>query len=107
MAILDMRKVFDRIEFRPLFDALEYQGVPSSYIHLLKALYSAQHSIVNDSHKFPIQRGVKQRDLLSSILFNSGLELAFSSWKSRLDNHGWLIHTNGHRLKIADMRMIL
>ena len=43
MASLDMKKVFDRIEFRPLFDALEYQGVPSLYIHLLKALYSGQH----------------------------------------------------------------
>ena len=98
MASLDMRKAFDRIEFRPLFDALEYQGVPSSYIHLLKALYSRQHGIINDSHKFPIQRGVKQGDVLSSILFNSGLELAFSSWKVRLGNHSWMIHANGHRL---------
>ena len=38
---------------------------------------------------FAIQRGVKQGDVLSSMLFNAGLESAFRVWRSKLRSHGF------------------
>ena len=80
---LDLRNTFDRIQFGPLFDALRDQGVSEGYVQLLGLLYSNQKGTVNGSTFFDILRGVKQGDVISSILFNAGLEAAFRSWKRR------------------------
>ena len=45
-----------------------------------------------------IQRGVKQGDVLSSMLFNAGLESAFRKWQSKLNTHGVLLSTDRTRL---------
>ena len=39
---IDLKKAFDRVEYRTLFAALEEQGVESSYIQLLQRLYANQ-----------------------------------------------------------------
>ena len=109
MVSLDMRKAFDRIEFIPLFDALRQQHVPESYIALLAVLYSNQCGIVNGSDKFEIKRGVKQGDVISAMLFNAGLEMAFRRWKLRLKEHGILLsaqHPRLTNLRYADDMMI-
>ena len=36
-----------------------------------------------------IQRGVKQGDIMSPLLFNCGLEVAMNRWKHRLVAHGF------------------
>ena len=87
-ASLDLRKAFDRIGHRSLFEALHDQGVPQCYISLLSALYRSQTGQVQAGRKFPIQRGVKQGDVLSPALFNAGLELALARWKCKLSQHG-------------------
>ena len=79
MISLDLRKAFDRIQFGPLFEALRDQGVPDAYVQLLGLLYKDQKGTVNGSAFFDIQRGVKQGDVISSMLFNAGLEAAFRS----------------------------
>ena len=38
---------------------------------------------------FLIQRGVKQGDVLSTLLFNAGLETTFCSWRTQLRTHGF------------------
>ena len=38
---------------------------------------------------FPIQRGVKQGDVISPFLFNAGLEHAMRKWKLRLQHCGF------------------
>ena len=53
---------------------------------------------MNGSYLFPILRGVKQGDVLSSMLFNAGLESAFRVWQSKLRNHGFLLSPNSDRL---------
>ena len=88
---LDLRKAFDTIKFLPLFAALRRQGVPEAYVQLLSALYEKQIGTVNGSSPFNILRGAKQGDVLSSMLFNAGLEEAFRNWKYRLHNHGFLL----------------
>ena len=98
MISLDLRKAFDTIQFTPLFTALRNQGVPEAYVQLLAALYEKQKGSVNGSTLFDILRGVKQGDVLSSMLFNAGLEAAFSEWRCRLTSEGFLLSTGGSRL---------
>ena len=77
-----------------MFQALREQDVPESNIQLLSALYEKQQGCVNGSFLFAIQRGVKQGDVLSSMLFNAGLESAFRVWRSKLRNHGFFTEWN-------------
>ena len=68
--------------------ALQRQGFPQEYIRLLDVLYDSQSGFVDGSDSFPINRGVKQGDVLSPALFNAGLEDVMASWKQRLTDHG-------------------
>ena len=87
-ASLDLKKAFDRIEYSSLFGALQSQGVYRPYLKLLAALYCNQTGDVNGK-TFPIQRGVKQGDVISPLLFNAGLEHAMRKWKLRLQHCGF------------------
>ena len=107
MVSFDLRKAFDKIKFRPLFAALRQQEVPEAYVQLLSALYENQRGCVNGSYLFPIQRGVKQGDVLSSMLFNAGLESAFRIWQSKLRNHGFLFKSSQEALHINQIIMTL
>ena len=85
---MDLRKAFDTIDHVALFAPLEQRGVDHAYISLSQLLYQDQHGRVNDSQQFPIERGVKQGDVLSAILFNCVIDVVFESWKHRLNYHG-------------------
>ena len=109
MISLDLRKAFDRVQYTPLFSALRDQGVPESYVSLLRALYRDQRGSVNGSKTFSISRGVKQGDVLSPLLFNAALEAAFRNWKQKLTTHGLLLAAEAERLtntRYADDCMI-
>ena len=41
---------------------------------------------------------MKQGDVISPILFNCALEVVFSRWKTKMQDQGWLLHTNAERL---------
>ena len=43
---------------------------------------------MGESRHFNILRGVKQGDVLSAILFNCVLDMAFDSWRRKLSFHG-------------------
>ena len=75
IASIDLRKAFDRIKYVPLFQALREQGIPDPYVALM--------SEVRGGAYFQIQRGVKQGDVISPMLFNAGLEKTIRSWKQR------------------------
>ena len=94
---LDLSKAFDRIEYQPLFVALREQGLCEDYIALLSSIYMDQRGQVKDSRTFDVQRGVKQGDVLSPLLFNAGLESALRKWKGRIAGCGLLIDA-GERL---------
>ena len=94
---LDLSKAFDRIEFLPLFQALRDQGVSDEYAGMLMAIYSHQQGRLRRSKPFCIQRGVKQGDVLSPLLFNAGLEAAIRAWKAKLVDMGIKID-DGERL---------
>ena len=94
---IDLRKTFDQIEHTALFDAMREHQVPEAYIHLIGALYSNQSGKVDNSDHFEIRRGVKQGDVISALLFNCALDIAFYRWKQRLGDHGILM-SNGRRM---------
>ena len=94
---IDLTKAFDRIEHHALFAALSEQGVPVEYQTLLQCLYTAQRGAVDNCH-FNIERGVRQGDVLSPMLFNSALESVMRRWKARLRNHGLLPSPEHERL---------
>ena len=98
IASLDVRKAFDRIQHGALFAALREQGADECTIALITELYKGQRGKANGSRFFDICRGVKQGDVLSSLLFNSCLEMVFRRWKLRVSSHGLFIMTNCERL---------
>ena len=91
MASLDLKKAFDRRKHPALFQALRDQGVEEPYVALLSEMHADLHASANGSRRFPIQRGVRQGNVLSSLLFNAALEIVFQERKARLSDHGWLI----------------
>ena len=95
---LDLRKAFDRVEHRALFEALNRCDLPDCYIALIEQLYSHQRGSANGSDSFQINRGVKQGDVLSSILFNCVLDHAIAKWKLRIGNCGLLVQPATERL---------
>ena len=89
IAALDFKKAFDSIDQRYLWQALEEQSVPKGYIEILRNLYKNQSAQVKTdkmSRSFTIQKGTKQGDPLSSMLFNSLLEKMMSAVKGRISN---------------------
>ena len=98
---MDFTKGFDRIEYRPLFDALLQQAVPWCYCTLLSKLYKGQTSSIHGSEKFTIERGVKQSDVISPIPFNAGLEHAMRKWKAKFFHHGVQL---GHGNRLTNTR---
>ena len=99
LATVDFQKAFHTINHNKLWTTLAKQGIPDGYIHQLQALYQDQTAIVRtdaQSKGFSIERGVKQGDPLSSLLFNSCLRTCSSNLNtSGLQNnmaYNWASH---------------
>lgn len=95
---IDLRKASDTIDHEYLFKALGYHGLDPSYITLLRKLYGKQQATVQGSQHFDVQRGVKQGDVLSAIIFNCVLDVASENWKRQLSDEGILIESGHDRL---------
>ena len=86
MCLVDFEKAFDTVEHEPLWQVLEEQGVHPAYVHLLKTLYKEQSATVTagcKSRSFKLERGVKQGDPISALLFIVVMEAIFRKLKSR------------------------
>ena len=55
---------------------------------MLSVIYAHQNGRIRGSRRFDIQRGVKQGDVLSPLLFNAGVEAALRKWKIRVVGKG-------------------
>ena len=71
---IDFEKAFDSISHEALFQALSRKGLPFEFIIIIKALYTNCFSDVitgqGITDKFKVEKGVRQGDALSPLLFN-------------------------------------
>ena len=89
MATVDCEKAFDMVSHEELWKVLVRQGVPPNYVSLIKSLYSRQSARVMvgvESREFSVERGVKQGDPLSALLFLAVMQDMFGSLEQRWEN---------------------
>jgi len=100
IAAVDFKKAFDSVTHAAIWEALHEQGVPSSYIGLLDKLYSSQTAAVKTDRRsrcFNIDRGTKQGDPLSSLLFNCVSENVMRKVKHKWNHKRWGLPLQPHR----------
>ena len=76
---VDFTKAFDSISHKSVWEALKSCNVDHEYISLLRKIYRDQKASVQtdeESNIFDIQKGSKQGDPLSSLLFNTVLQFS-------------------------------
>ena len=78
-ATVDFTKAFDSISHNSIWEALLSCNVDHGYVCLLRKIYKDQKASVQtdeESEIFDIQKGSKQGDPMSSLLFNTVLQYA-------------------------------
>eukprot|EP00973_Karenia_brevis_P044746 6196662-Karenia_brevis.AAC.1 len=73
-------------------DSILAQGAPLQYVQILAGLYAEQYGRVKGrgtSKRFSIQRGTKQGDPMSPMLFNSVLQHALEPLQKKWREKGW------------------
>ena len=76
-ATLDFKGAFDSLSHSSIWESLLTQGISAIYIDLMSRLYQNQRAAVqcdSRSREFAIQRGTKQGNPISPIIFNAVLK---------------------------------
>ena len=106
-ATLDFKKAFDTVSHTALWDTLAAQNLPPSYIALLTKLYQNQTATVHtdrSSRQFDIQRGTKQGDPLSSLLFNALSEQIFRRLQPAWERRGCGVRMQSGGRSLTNLR---
>uniref|UniRef100_A0AC34FXB8 Reverse transcriptase domain-containing protein n=1 Tax=Panagrolaimus sp. ES5 TaxID=591445 RepID=A0AC34FXB8_9BILA len=103
VVFIDFKKAFDSVELPAIWEALERFGIDAGNIELIKMIYANGSSSVHvGSSSVPInvQKGVRQGDTLSPLLFILVLQLALNqvNWNTGININGSIL---GH-LDFAD-----
>lgn len=88
LAFVDYSKAFDSLNQDFAIKALINQGVPLGYVKIIQKIYSNLKARIKTDKLgdyFNIQKGVKQGDPLSPLIFNCALEEVFRdlNWKNK------------------------
>ncbi len=88
MAFIDCEKAFDSLKHEFLINTLRSQGAPARLTALIHDMYTnlkARIITERPGRYFPVNRGVKQGDPLSPMLFNAALQEIFKKlhWESK------------------------
>ncbi len=90
--VSDAQKAFDQIEWPYMFEALKQFGFGDRFINWIKIVYFCTSSSVLTngirSSSFELQRGVRQGDPLSPLVFNIALELLAVGIRTHPHIHG-------------------
>ena len=76
-ATVDFTKTFDSISHKSIWEALKSCNFDHEYVSFLRKFYRDQKASVqtdDESKIFDIQKGSKQGDPMSSLLFNTELQ---------------------------------
>ena len=96
ISTIDFTKAFDSINHSAFWSSLRFYGIKPAYVRLLQRLYRHEEGTVltdEESDVFPIKRGTKQGDPLSSLLFNTVLQYSLEK-----DLKQWQENRKGIRL---------
>ena len=107
VAAVDFKKAFDSITHDALWKALKEQKVPEGYIKLLAKMYDEQIGVVRTeclSKEFLIEKGMKQGDPLSSLLFNSASENIMRKLKQDWEESGHGLKMSPSDQKLTNLR---
>jgi hypothetical protein len=105
---VDFKKAFDSVEHAAIWKSLLGQGVNANYVSILAKMYERQRGRVvaqAESKPFDINRGTKQGDPMSPILFNAVLEEVIRPLKEVWIQKRWGIKVDGdflNNLRFAD-----
>ena len=92
---LDFSNAFNSVSHRVLFDILAAYGLPAQDVNLLRKLYEGLWYTVSNSFGTsavcPLQRGVKQGDVTSPVLFNLVINILLRYLKST--ERGYVVST--------------
>ena len=74
IAFVDLTKAFDTVPRELLWRVLSKLGVPDKFLKIIQLFHSNMEATVciggSESPSFPVERGVKQGDVLAPVLFN-------------------------------------
>ncbi|XP_066907734.1 uncharacterized protein [Halyomorpha halys] len=94
LCFFGFRKAFDGIKRSGIFKALRLIGIEDKYIKIITELYKEMTAFIMTEKRgqsFDVERGVRQGDPLSPILFVLALEMVF--WRLEWEEVG--IKING------------
>ena len=88
LCFVDYEQAFDSVNTSSTLKALKNQGIDSEYIRLLRSVYenaTASVMLHEETDEFKIEKGVRQGDGLSPILFTAILEEVFKTldWEEK------------------------
>ena len=86
VTLVDFTKAFDSVKHEALWKVLRDQGLPDAYIRILQKLYGGARAYVHTdvaSRCFCLQRGVRQGDPISALLFISIIEACMRECKNK------------------------
>ena len=96
ISTIDFTKAFDSIKHSVYWKSLRFYGIKPAYVKLLQRLYRHQEGTVltdKEIDVFPIKKGTKQGDPLSSLLFNTVLQYSLENNLTK-----WQENKKGFRL---------
>lgn len=96
LAFIDYKKAFDTINHEFMMKSLRNQGIEEGYVRIIKEMYKrGKARVITDKRGecFKVERGIKQGDPLSSLIFIAALEEIFKKlkWQKKRSECKWQI----------------